>query len=125
MFNVKINCIIFSTNINLNERYILSLDSTKIVFPSFDLSQNHLDNIEYEIIKFLKNLVFVNDLELLPQLININSKVLSEENNTLNIIYASIINHTKNINNSYWLTFDILKEQTYSPLIFEAIQKLH
>ena len=45
MFNVKINCIIFSTNINLNERYILSLDSTKLVFPSFDLSQSHLDNI--------------------------------------------------------------------------------
>lgn len=125
MFNVKINCIIFSTNINLNERYILSLDSTKLVFPSFDLSQSHLDNIEYEIIQFLKNLVFVNDLELLPQLININSKVLSEENNTLNIIYASIINHTKNINNSYWLAFDILKEQTYSQLIFETIQKLH
>ena len=120
MFNVKINCIIFSTNINLNERYILSLDSTKLVFPSFDLSQSHLDNIEYEIIQFLKNLVFVNDLELLPQLININSKVLSEENNTLNII-----NHTKNINNSYWLAFDILKEQTYSQLIFETIQKLH
>ena len=99
--------------------------STKLVFPSFDLSQSHLDNIEYEIIQFLKNLVFVNDLELLPQLININSKVLSEENNTLNIIYASIINHTKNINNSYWLAFDILKEQTYSQLIFETIQKLH
>lgn len=125
-FSVKINCIVFSTNIHLNQRSVLSLKPDSLVIPSFELNLSHLDNIEYEIIKFLKTLVFVNDIELLPQLININSKILSSNNDTqeLNIIYGSIINHTNNINNAYWLSFDILQENIYSPLIFEVIQKL-
>ena len=45
----------------------------------------------------------MNDLELLPQLININSKVLSKDAQELNIIYSSVVNHTININNANWL----------------------
>jgi hypothetical protein len=123
-FKVKVNCIVFSTNLTLNERYVLSLNSENVEFPSFDLTPKHLENIEYEIIQFLKTFVFVNDLELLPQLININSKVLSKDAQELNIIYSSVVNHTININNAYWLSFNILKEQPYSQLIFEVLQKL-
>lgn len=124
IFKVKINCVVFSTNINLNQRFILSLKNDTIALPSFNLVEEHLENIEYEIIKFLKEFVFVNDIELLPQLININSKVLSKDNQELNILYGSLIKHTENLNNCYWVPFDLLKEQPYSTLIFEVIQKL-
>jgi len=123
-FDVKINCVVFSTNINMNKRYVLSMDAENIVFPSFDLTPEHLENTEYTIIQFLKNLVLVNDLELLPQLININSKSLSINTAELNIIYGFIVNHTHNINNAYWIEFELLKEQKYSPLLFEVMQKL-
>lgn len=123
-FNVKINCVLFSTNINLNKRYLLSLDSDKIILPSFDLLPEHLENTEYKIIEFLKQFVFVNDLELLPQLININSKLLSNNTNDLNVIYGFVINHTNSINNSHWIEFDLLAEQKYSTLLFEVMQKL-
>ena len=124
LFNVKINCVVFSTNINLNQRFILSLKNDILEIPSFELESSKLDNLEYEIIQFLKTFVFVNEIELLPQLININSKILSKNNQELNIVYGSIINHTNNINDSYWISFDLLKEDFYSTLIFEVIQKL-
>lgn len=123
-FDVKINCVVFSTNINMNKRYVLSMDTENIVFPSFDLTPEHLENTEYTIIQFLKNLVLVNDLELLPQLININSKSLSSNTAELNIIYGFIVSHTHNINNAHWIEFELLKEQKYSPLLFEVMQKL-
>lgn len=123
-FDVKINCVVFSTNINMNKRYVLSMDTENIVFPSFDLTLEHLENTEYTIIQFLKNLVLVNDLELLPQLININSKSLSSNTTELNIVYGFIVSHTHNINNAHWIEFELLKEQKYSPLLFEVMQKL-
>lgn len=124
MFNVKINCVVFSTNINLNKRYLLSLDSNQIILPSFGLLSEHLENTEYKIVEFLKQFVFVNELELLPQLININSKSLSDNESDLNIVYGFIINHTNSINNSHWLEFELLKEQKYSSILFEVMQKL-
>jgi len=124
MFNVKINCVVFSTNINLNKRYLLSLDSNQIILPSFGLLSEHLENTEYKIIEFLKQFVFVNELELLPQLININSKSLSDNENDLTIVSGFIIIHTNSINNSHWLEFEFLKEQKYSSMLFEVMQKL-
>lgn len=124
MFDVYINCVLFSTNINLNKRYVLSIEKDSIILPSFLITQDNIQNIDHSIIEFLKQLVFVNDLELLPQLININTKVISDNINRLDIIYGFIINHTGNINNCHWVEFDLLQEQQYSQLLFEVIQKL-
>ena len=109
-FNVKINCIVFSTNIHLNKRFVLSIDKDSMVFPSFDVDSSSLENIEQNIVNFLKSFVFISDIELWPQLINIHSNLLSKQENELNIIYGSIINHTDSINNAYWTDFDILQE---------------
>jgi hypothetical protein len=116
--------VVFSTNINLNKRFVLSLEENTIKLPSFELSTQDLDNIEHKIMDYLKSILFVNDLELLPQLININSKILSKDHSHLNIIYGFIVSHTNSLNNSHWVEFELLQEQTYSPLLFEVMQKL-
>jgi hypothetical protein len=124
LFSITINCVVFSTNINLNKRFVLSLEENTIKLPSFELSTQDLDNIEHKIMDYLKSILFVNDLELLPQLININSKILSKDHSHLNIIYGFIVSHTNSLNNSHWVEFELLQEQTYSPLLFEVMQKL-
>jgi len=124
MFNVKIHFVVFSTNINLNKRFVLSLDQNNIIFPYFDLAIEHLNDIEHQIIDFLKGFVFVSDLELLPQIINIHHSDLSENPNDINAIYGFVINHTDSLNNAHWVEFELLKEQKISPILFEVIQKL-
>lgn len=124
MFNIKIHCVIFSTNINFNKRYILSLDENNIVFPSFDLTTDHLDNLDKKIIEFVKSFVFVSDLELLPQIITLHHDAVSTGTNVVDVIYGFIINHTESTNNAHWLEFELLQEQKLSPVLFEVIQKL-
>ena len=124
MFNVNLNCVVFSTNISLNKRLIFSLDPQQIVLPSLPLSTEVLDNVQGSLIKFLKQYIFINDLELLPQLIYIHSPVLSKDDSSLNIIYGFLVPYTLSINNGFWVEFQLLQEQTYSQLIFEVMQKL-
>ena len=83
-----------------------------------------LAEIESSLMSFLKQYIFVNDLELMPQLININSPILSKNSDDLNIVYGFIVPYTESINNGYWVEFQILQEQKYSPLLFEVMQKL-
>lgn len=125
-YNINLNCVVFSTNITLNQRLILSINKNEIVLPCLSLNNAILsDGIQDSLIKFLKQYVFVSDLELLPQLISMHSSIIeSENNNTINAVYGFLIKHTESINNAFWLQFEILKEQKYSPLLFEVIQKL-
>jgi hypothetical protein len=126
MFNINIHCVVFGVNAVLNKRCVLSIDNKEIVFPKFILDNNSLLNINESIIKFLKQYIFVNDLELLPQIINLNHSCLNKETNTLNIVYGFIVNYTSSIDTSkvYWIDFDILKEQPMSLVLIETMQKL-
>lgn len=123
-YKIKINCVVLSTDIPLNKQYVLSLNNEDLVLPHLMLDQTILDNLVGSLIKYLKEFVFVNDLELLPQLINIHSPFIQSEDNTLNFVYGFVINHTLNINNAYWIPFNLMEEKPYSNLILEVIQKL-
>ncbi|MFM7795448.1 MAG: hypothetical protein ACKO7N_01650 [Candidatus Nitrosotenuis sp.] len=125
-FKVNLNCIVFSTNITLNQRLVLSLDKEKIIFPSLYLNSDNLNHLDDTLIQFLKQYVFVSDLELLPQLISLDNSILNNDPNnaTLNVVYGFIVNHTNSLNNAFWVEFQLLKEQPYSNLLFEVIQKL-
>lgn len=124
LFTVEVHCVIFGTNIQANKKYVLSIDNNEIVFPKFRLSSSILTDFDKNLLTFVKQYVFVNDIYLLPQIINIHSPILSSENNTLNIIYGFIIEHTTNIDKSFWIEFDFLKPIPQSPLLYEVIQKL-
>jgi hypothetical protein len=120
-FKVNIKTVVISTQIELNKKYLLS-QNEKVWQPiTFDLNIDMLSNLEKNIIDQLKQYVFVNELELLPQLIN----VALNENNELDIIYGFLINYTQSLSNCFWVEFNLAAELSYSNLILEVIQKLN
>lgn len=125
-FTVKINCVVLTTNIALNKKYVLSIDSNKMVLPSLVLSYDNLtdNNLQDSIVQFLKQYVFVSDIELFPQLINLHSNHITTDNQTLNTVYGFLINQTNSLNNAYWIEFDYLQPVELTPLLVEVIQKL-
>lgn len=123
-FKIKISFVVFGTNIDMNKKYILSLEQDNIIFPHMTLSTADLSGLDEKIIQSVKNYVYVNDLELLPQLITLNSLDLPQEDYTLNVVYGFVIGVTQNINNAYWYEFDFLQPNQYTNLLFEVIQKL-
>lgn len=125
-FNININCVVFGVSEQLNKKCVLSTDKTNIVFPKLALNTNHLDKINENIISFLKEYIFVSDMELIPQFINIHSKLLQTDINTLEVVYGSIVTYNNNINPScaFWIDFDMLKEEPVNAILYEVIQKL-
>lgn len=123
-FTVNLNCVVFSVDMALNKRFIFSTDNSEIKFPVVSLNSDILSNIEDYLVQFLKQYIYVNDLELLPQLIKIHSDTLSEDAETLNVVYGFIVPFTPSINNGSWIEFQPLKENKQSHILFEVMQKL-
>jgi len=96
MFEINISCVVFGVNPGLNKRCILSIKSEDIELPNFKLSIDQASNINQSIIDFLRQYIFVNELELLPQIININSSKLKTEDHILQTIAKTIIICYKN-----------------------------
>jgi len=124
-FYLKINCVVLSTDQQLSKRYILSTDNNTIILPSFYLNKSMLVNLNENIIAFLKTYIFLSDFELLPQLVNLHSTdIENNDESTLNIIYGLVVQNTQSLNNCYWLEFNYFKPNKYINLITEVIQKL-
>lgn len=126
MLNVNAHCVIFGVNPSLNKRCVLSTEKNDLKFPYLVLNENYIDDIAENIIQFLKQYIFVNDLVLIPQLVTINSKPLNSEPKTLDTVFAFIVDYNSSIDTSKvcWLDFNPLIEHKFSPTIFEAMQKL-
>lgn len=129
LFKVKLHCVVFGVDVPLNKRCVLSLDKNDIIFPYTEISKdNLLNSIDSFLMEFLKQYIFISDLELIPQFINFYNTQLNKEDNdesdTLNIAYGFIVSYSDNINNCFWVDFDPLKEHHYSNILFEVMQKL-
>lgn len=125
-FKVRIYCVVLSTDIPNNKQYILSSSKDSIEIPYFNLESSMLDNLEFDIISKMKELIFVSDIELLPQLISLNSSQLEIIENSLNTVYGFLVKYTTNINSDkvYWQEFNYLTPNKYSNLIMQVIQNL-
>jgi hypothetical protein len=125
-FEIKLNCVVLTTNIPLNKKYVLSLDKDNIIIPSLNLTKELLSNdkLDSQIIEFLKQYIFVSDLELFPQLISLHSSHLNSTEVSLNTIYGFLVNYTNSLNNCYWVEFDYLQPVDCMPLLIEVIQRL-
>jgi hypothetical protein len=122
LFNINIKPIILTTRIDINKRYILSASENVWTPILLNVEDNMLDNLEQQIITMLKNFIFVNDLELLPQIISV--KPNKEQPNTIDLIYGFLVNYTESLNNCFWVEFNLDEEKEYSLLILEVIQNL-
>lgn len=123
-FIVKIYLVVLATDIPDNKQFILSLDKETISLPNIILSNHTLLNLEKNLVKEVQKFVFANELELVPQLITINSQHIQTDPNELNCVYAFVITKTNNINDSHWIEFSYGEPNKYSNLIFETIHKL-
>lgn len=125
-FKVRIYCVLLSTDIPNNKQYILSSSKDSIEIPYFNLESSMLDNLEFNIIAKMKDLIFVSDIELLPQLISLHSSQLEIIENSLNTVYGFLVKYTTNINSDkvYWQEFNYLTPNKYSNLIMQVIQNL-
>lgn len=126
-FRLKINCVVLTTNLALGKKFVLSLDKDLITLPSFDLKAETIasNTLESYIVENLKKYIFVNDLELLPQLITLHSNNIKRDNqDTINTVYASLVNYSNSLNNAYWIEFDYLQPNEYTPVLIEVIQQL-
>lgn len=123
LFKINLKCVILTSQIEKNKKYVLTKTKDKWDPPTLELnSEWDFKNFDQQIIQKIKNLVFVNDLELLPQIISI--KPNTTQDNSLDVLYGFIINYTESLSECDWLEFDLLQEKEYSGTLFEVIQKL-
>lgn len=125
-FTVEIHCLVIGTDLKNGKQYILSLNPNDIQFPVFDLDNHSKLDIEKSVISHLNQYIICNELELMPQLINLHSEHFpkTKKKNIIHSVYASVVNKDSQINNSFWIEFNFSEPVIYSNLILEAIQKL-
>lgn len=123
-FKVKIYLVVLSTDKKNNKQYILSKDEKDVSLPFIYLDKNILEKLDDNVVKSVQELVFSNELELMPQLISLHNKFIEETPGEINCVYGFVIDKIDNINSSYWIAFDYFNPNKYSNLIFETIQKL-
>jgi hypothetical protein len=116
---------VLSTDIPNNKQFVLSTSEDSIEFPNFVCNSDFLNNPEIYLANFLKKYIFVNDTELLSQLVSIDTKYISDNNDRVNIIYGFITTKTNSINkNVNWFEFSYQQPNQYSNILFEVTQKL-
>ena len=125
-FHVKLYCVLLSKDIPNNKQYILSSKKDEIEIPYFDLDAVMLTNLDSDILAKMKELIFVSDIELIPQLISMHNSYLETKERTLNVVYGFLVKHTGNINTEkvFWQEFNYLTPNKYSNLIMQVIQNL-
>lgn len=123
-YKVNIHCVVLSTDIPNNKQYVLSTSEEDIEFPTFACSNEFLSEPDQYLISFIKKHIFLNDMELLPQLINLDNKYINDNKDTINIIYGFITTKTNSINEANWYEFSFTEPNRYSNILFEVTQKL-
>jgi len=124
-YDVNIYCVVLSTDIPNNKQFVLSLSSEQIDFPHFACNTDYLNTPEEYLAKHLKQYIFVNDVELLSQIINIDNKYICDNEDTINIIYGFVTTKTTSIGNgACWFEFSYQEPNPYSNILFEVTQKL-
>ena len=129
-FTVKLYCVLLATNIAQSKQYILSSAKNEIEIPYLQLTKDVLADLDKNLISFMKDLIFTNDLELMPQLISLHENDISTDSttkeNTINVVYGFLVKHTDNINMEkvFWQEFNYVNPNKYSNLIMKVIQNL-
>lgn len=123
-FNIKLYLIVLAIDKQTGKRYVLSLNNDEIILPTISLTKEILENLQNNIVRHIQEFVFANELELMPQLINLHSSNIESVDDELNTIYGFVIDKTDQINNSHWIEFSYTVPTKYSLVIFETIQNL-
>lgn len=126
-FHVHINCVVISTDIQNNKQYVLSNSTDEVIFPSFELTSDNLQNVNKTLVDFVRSKAFVHELECIPQLISLHGKSITTADNQLNIVYGFLVSKTNSLNDCYWKEFSLIDLDPaikHYDILLEVIQKL-
>lgn len=126
-YNVNIHIIAISTNLSVEKAFVLSTNETEIIFPTLQIDNTNVDNIDTAVIKTMQKYLMTSELELIPQVIGLNKQDLNNnlKKNTLNTVYGFLIKEGIRNFDSYWIEIDFADIQhKYASLLFEVIQKI-
>jgi hypothetical protein len=124
-FFIILNCIVLGVDKSKGFQYILLDKDNKIPKILLDY-KNYKTNINELYINKIKELIYVSDLELMPQIISFNTDLIPCEETTINVVYASVIAYTESIHDelALWKEFKFDETNDYSELIVDVIQKI-
>jgi hypothetical protein len=126
-FALNCHMVLISADISSMKHYVLSDSPDKVEIPVLQLSHKDVKNIDKTIIDFMQERVFVSELELMPQLVNLHThSIPSSKKDQLNLVYGFVINYTNSINNekAHWVEFNYNTPCEFGDMISEVIRKL-
>jgi len=135
-YQIKIACIVLSTDIPKNKQYVLSVNKDEIEFPVFDINNEFLENPTSYIVKHLKQLMFISDIELISQLISVRNSLDSTNlpymgetseiaPKQIYLTYGLVTPKSMNISDDVnWTEFHYQIPNKYSHILLEVTQKI-
>lgn len=125
-FNIDISCVVITTDMTNGKIFILSLDPETLKFPILTIDKNNSSDIHQALVDTIKRYLMTNDMELTPQIINMNHSALAGKKKTvLNAVAGFLIKENVKNFDSHWIDFDFkTSTSALNPVIFEVIQRL-
>lgn len=116
------------------KKYILSADSTDIRPIKIILDQNNKHKIKAYLANFIRDIIPMNIMGIIPQIITLHSDILYDSYKKAGVavdpdgvytIYGCLVDNIRPIqDNYYWLEFMFDIPNDFSPNIFEVCQYL-
>lgn len=124
----NVNLIFFTTDEENNKQYVLSTNKDQIEIPYLTLNEETKKDVENTVGEYIRqNLLFLNDIELMSQLISLNEEILSEDPETVSSVYGFVIPKETQINKDVveWFEFNLYDENNkYASLFIDVIRSL-
>ena len=134
MHNIYLNLFIVSVDMKTEKKYILSADSTDIRPIKIILDQNNKHKIKAYLANFIRDIIPMNIMGIIPQIITLHSDILYDSYKKAGVdvdpdgvytIYGCLVDNIRPIqDNYYWLEFMFDIPNDFSPNIFEVCQYL-
>lgn len=119
---------------NTEKKYILSTESNNIRPISIKLDKENRYKIKSYLANFIRDIIPMNIMGILPQIINLHSDILMSaykkaelpiDDNGVYVVYGCLVDHLSPIKDNYhWLEFAYEIPNDFSPNIFEVCQNL-
>lgn len=134
MYNIYLNLFIVSVDMNTEKKYILSTDPKSIRPLVIDLNNEIKYKVKSYLANFIRDIIPMNIMGILPQIINLHSDMLTSsykkanlpiDENGVYVVYGCLVDHLRPIKDQYhWLEFAFEIPNDFSPNIFEVCQNI-
>jgi len=134
VYNIYVNLFIVSVDMNTEKKYILSTEPDNIRPVVIDLNNENRFRIKSYLANFIRSIIPMNIMGIIPQIINLHSDILLSsykkagltiDENGVYVVYGCLVDNLKPIDENYhWLEFAFEIPNDFSPNIFEVCQNL-